>query len=230
MQETKLGKYSVIYSNSTEYHSLKREIWGQDIYHFESDNEEPFIVDIGAHIGISILYFKSIYPKSRILAFEPNPVTFEILKQNIFNNGLEDITVVNKAVWIQNGKKEFYIDSSEDQWHSNSSFLEKSWSGKEETKKITVETTRLDEYIDGDIDLLKMDTEGMEYPILNAHKKVLSKVKNIVLEYHPRRESKPIELVNLLDQYFEMDILSDGKILKKLINNKLLTIKGKQSM
>ena len=33
-------------------------------------------------IGLSIFYFKSIYPDSTILGFEPNPENFEILKKN----------------------------------------------------------------------------------------------------------------------------------------------------
>src|SRR5215467_10621072 len=32
------------------------------IYHFESENQTPFIIDGGSNVGISILYFKRLYP------------------------------------------------------------------------------------------------------------------------------------------------------------------------
>lgn len=228
MEETKLGKYSIKYINSIEYHSIKREIWTQNSYYFESKKENPLIIDIGSHIGISVLYFKSLFPNSKILAFEPNPITFKLLEESIESNGIQDVEVINKAVWKEDGIKKFYIDGKENSWHSNSSFLESSWTGKEITKEISVQTTRLDEYITEDIDMLKIDTEGSELSILNAHKRFLSKIENIVVEYHPTKNYKVNDLLNILKQYFELEILHNGKPEKHISSGKLLTIKGKK--
>ncbi|MDX9738967.1 MAG: FkbM family methyltransferase [Candidatus Dojkabacteria bacterium] len=230
MEETKLGKYSIKYTNSIEYHSIKREIWTQNSYYFESKKENPLIIDIGSHIGISVFYFKSLYPNSKILAFEPNPITFKLLEENIESNGIEDVQIINKAVWKENGRKKFYIDGKENSWHSNSSFLESSWTGKEITKEISVQTTRLDEYIAEDIDMLKIDTEGSELSILKAHKKYLDRIQNIVVEYHPSRDFKIEDLLNILKPYFDLEILHDGKLQKHISDVKLLTIKGKKRM
>ena len=71
MESTKLGKYKIVYTNSKEYHTLKREIWGEDIYSFNSEKDSPLIIDIGAHIGISVLYFKSIYPNDIFRSLVP---------------------------------------------------------------------------------------------------------------------------------------------------------------
>ncbi|HNW23588.1 MAG TPA: FkbM family methyltransferase [Candidatus Dojkabacteria bacterium] len=230
MESTKLGKYTVLYPNKKEYHTLKREIWNQEIYYFKTDTNCPYIVDIGSHIGISIIYFKALYPNCKILAFEPNPISFEILKENIFNNGLEDIQLINKAISSDSPLKDFYIDNSKQNWESNSSFLKNSWSGKESTKSIKVECTRLDEYIKDiqKIDMLKIDTEGSEYEILNSHKNILNKVKNISVEYHPVKNSKIEKILIVLREYFDIKIFFEGEEIKNMVNDKLLTIKGEK--
>jgi len=230
MESTKLGKYTILYPNKKEYHTLKREIWNQEIYYFETDTNCPYIVDIGSHIGISILYFKALYPNCKILAFEPNPISFGILKENVFNNGLEDIQLINKAISSDSSLKDFYIDNSKQNWESNSSFLKNSWSGKESTKSIKVECTRLDEYIKDieNIDMLKIDTEGSEYEILNSHKNILNKVKNISVEYHPVKNSKIEKILIVLREYFDIKIFFEGEEIKNMVNDKLLTIKGEK--
>jgi FkbM family methyltransferase len=229
METTTLGKYSVNYPNSTEYHSLKREIWTQNTYFFETDLDSPFIVDIGAHIGISVLYFKSIYPASRILAFEPNPLSFKILSENIYNNGLEDIVLVQEAISNTKGTKDFHIDNSQSNWHSNSSFLKGGWTGKEDTKCIKVKTTTLEEYANEDIDMLKIDIEGNKLQILKSIK-ILPRVKNIAVEYHPVKGSKVKNILDILNRYFDIQILEEGKEIKRSVEKKLLTIKGKKRM
>ena len=93
MNSTRLGKFNITFINEKEYHTIKREIWGKEIYYFKSPNISPFIIDIGAHIGISVLYFKQLYPNSNILAFEPNPISFDIL-QNQYRYNLQDWTAM----------------------------------------------------------------------------------------------------------------------------------------
>jgi FkbM family methyltransferase len=43
----------------------------------------PVIIDCGGNIGLSVLYFKYLFPNSVITVFEPSPPVFEILKENI---------------------------------------------------------------------------------------------------------------------------------------------------
>lgn len=230
MQTTKLGKYLVSFPNSKEYHKLKKEIWGEEIYHFESSNPSPFIIDIGSHIGISVLYFKNLYPNSSILAFEPNPISFQFLEENVTQNALENVTLINEGVSSNIGERILYIDNTDSQWNSNSSFLQNSWNGKENTKKITVKSTRLDRYLENIncIDMLKIDTEGSELEILTSHKKFLRLVENISLEYHPSRGKKFKSIINILQEYFDLQIFDEGKLIKSPSKERLLTIHGKK--
>lgn len=228
MEETKIGKYKILYSNSKEFHILKREIWGEDIYFFDSNISNPYIIDIGSHIGISALYFKSIYPNSKIVCFEPNPNSFKILEENIYLNDLKDISLHNIAIWKHKGRKNLYIDSEDTGWDSNSSFIENGWTGKEKTKTVSVNTDLLKIYVDREIDMLKVDTEGSEISILKSNLEILHRVKNIAIEYHPSKENKLKELLSILNRYFLIEIYSEGKLLKKPIEGILLTVKGKK--
>jgi len=73
-----------------------KEIFEQQIYRFRSNNQRPFIIDGGANIGLSILYFKKIYPLSQIVAFEPDEKIFSVLQRNIQKSGDGDIGNLNE--------------------------------------------------------------------------------------------------------------------------------------
>ncbi|RZL32363.1 MAG: FkbM family methyltransferase, partial [Pedobacter sp.] len=59
-----------------------------------NDNPEFFIVDAGANIGTTLLYFKAFYPNATIIAIEPDKNNFRQLKLNIEQNKLENIKVL----------------------------------------------------------------------------------------------------------------------------------------
>ncbi len=63
------------------------EIFGQRIYQFASPNPVPYIIDGGANIGLSALYFKRLFPQSRVVAFEPDPAIYQLLQCNMSRQG-----------------------------------------------------------------------------------------------------------------------------------------------
>jgi hypothetical protein len=77
-----------------------KEMFVDETYRFESESGRPIIYDCGANIGISILYFKRIYPHSKIKAFEADPTISKILKINLQKNNINDVEVIEKAVWV----------------------------------------------------------------------------------------------------------------------------------
>ena len=83
-----------------------KEIFAEEYYRFETASQIPVIFDCGANVGTSCAFFKKIYPKSRILAFEPNPKIESYLKANIKNNSLNSIEVINKAVSVNTNRVE----------------------------------------------------------------------------------------------------------------------------
>jgi FkbM family methyltransferase len=54
-----------------------------DIYdQILASGRQPLIVDCGSNIGASVLWFSTRYPKAHILAIEPAPDNFALLRQN----------------------------------------------------------------------------------------------------------------------------------------------------
>jgi predicted O-methyltransferase YrrM len=61
------------------------EVFALDAYELPFKKPVRTIVDAGAHIGSSALWFASRYPNARIIAIEPHPATFTFLHENIKN-------------------------------------------------------------------------------------------------------------------------------------------------
>lgn len=179
-----------------------KEIYIEEIYKFDFENQTPTILDCGANIGLSCLYFKSLFPNAMIKAFEADPEIAKTLKLNLERNHVNDIEIINKAVWIHNQGIEFSIDGA-DGGSINSS-----------ENKIKVASIQLKEYLKtiDEISLLKIDIEGAEYDVLKDCSNELNHVRNIFIEYHSwnSTEQKLSEILDILEnngfRYYIEDI------------------------
>ncbi len=224
--QSKISKYSVKYFNKKEFHSLKKEIFTNNCYYFETENSKPLIIDVGAYIGISTLYFKHIYPNSKVVAFEPTLLAFNKLKENMFDNDVRNIELHNSAISYKN-ERSMFIDNTDMNRYSVASFIKNGWNRKVKSKQIGVKTEKLDKYIKAPVDLLKLDVEGSEWDILSNIVPYFKDIKNIILEYHPTKNHNIDKFVNLLQKDYKVKIFKDGKEIKRKIpKNKLLTVKA----
>jgi FkbM family methyltransferase len=57
------------------------------LYENLSKDRVPLILDLGANAGYSALYFHLTWPKARIVAIEPDPDNFALLKKNVAGVG-----------------------------------------------------------------------------------------------------------------------------------------------
>jgi len=152
------------------------EIFEKEIYKFEPKAKRPFIIDCGANIGLQIVYFKRRFPDVEILAFEPDPVIFQKLQENVRSIGAEVNTICVKACLTSTaGEVKFYPDGADGGTMSYKN---------SHVKAITVPAVRLDTYITKTVDFLKMDIEGAEYEVLNSIAHKLHLVERIFVEYH----------------------------------------------
>lgn len=62
---------------------------------------KALILDLGANIGLSTLYFSKVFPEARILAIEPSPNNFSLLRANL--DGRERVQCVEAAVAANDG-------------------------------------------------------------------------------------------------------------------------------
>jgi len=73
------------------------QIWIRHEYEQELPRQCDVIIDAGANIGLSVLWFKAQYPCARIIAIEPDPSNCERLRQNC--EGLDNIIIIQGALW-----------------------------------------------------------------------------------------------------------------------------------
>ncbi len=201
---SKIQGYEIRYTNKEEFNILKDEIFNKEIYNVTINPgvTSPTIFDLGAHIGLSVLYFKIKYPNSRIVAFEPNSNIFPILQENIECNDLTNVELHNIALGSKNEIRTFYIDSSGIDAFSTGSFNKDAWNGEQKSTPISVKCEQLSKYITEGIDILKMDIEGAETEVLkeliDADK--LKYIKNILIEYHPINGGNSKNIISLLNE------------------------------
>lgn len=143
---------------------------------FNTDKENPVILDCGANVGISVLNYKRQFPGALITAFEPDPNIFKVLRSNLAKNGASDVKVVEAAVWTHNGEISFFCEGAD-----GSRIV----SGENRLGKETVvRTVDFTDFITGPVDLIKMDIEGAEFDVIPHIADKLRMVSNIVIECH----------------------------------------------
>ena len=142
--------------------------------------EPTMILDLGSHIGASVLFWRERFPEARIVAVEPDPVTFRRLRRNV--GGLPGVELRNLAVCQEDGLVRFY--PAPQSWIS-------SLSG--EGKPVTVEGRSFRSLVAeiGEVDVLKVDIEGAERYILDDW--ALQRVGAIIGEYHDSGDTKERE-------------------------------------
>jgi FkbM family methyltransferase len=179
--ENKMG-FHISYFDRSTLNYLYREVFARQHYYFRAQTQSPVILDCGANIGMASLYFKWLYPGSHVIAFEPDPATFRLLKENIARNKL-DIGAQNFALWDENSEVDFFIDGGEP-----GALLMSTSNARVEGRCIRVPTRKLSDFIEGPIDFLKMDVEGAEHRILNdlVHSGKIRLIAQMVIEYHHR--------------------------------------------
>lgn len=163
--------------DSASFLSAYRQIFEQDLYSFRPQVSHPLIIDCGANIGLAVIYWKRQYPAARIVAFEPDPNVFEALAWNCKQLEIEDVQLLNKAVWNQEGELSFCPDGA-DAGHLAYQDLNAAQSSMQ------VGTLRLRDYLNEEIDLLKLDIEGAEIEVLRDCQDLLHNVNHLFVEYH----------------------------------------------
>jgi FkbM family methyltransferase len=178
-----LGKTISVYGRIGFLDAVK-EIFFQEIYKINL-TQEPFIIDCGANIGLSVIYFKHHYPKARIIAFEPDARNYNLLKQNVSAFGLSEVELRNEAIWIENTELSFSNEGT-----MSSKIIEKG--------DYKIRGIRLKDLLINPVDLLKIDIEGAEYEVVKDIQSQLHLVKNLFIEYHGKFYQNK-QLLEILD-------------------------------
>lgn len=201
-------------TNERELRGLAKEIFQEHHYYFETEVDHPVVLDLGAHIGLTCLYFKKLYPGARITAVEPLPQNLALLQQNLDQNHVGGINLIKAAVAEHTGYQDFYFDQSKDQWFSTAGFTDKAWNQTQTSATIQVTTVTLASLLTQPIDLVKMDIEGSEIDVLLHTTEELKQIKHLIMEFHPSNRKYLNALISHLAMY-NLKLIDDPKDVKK---------------
>lgn len=162
--------------DAASFLSAWREIFLRGIYRFECSNSVPVIVDMGANIGLSVIFLKHLFPDAELIAYEADPYIFHFLKENVSRNVSGELTLHQLAIWDNNSSLLFRSDHAD-----GGSVVNRNGEGTVEVRGIDIREV-LESY--ERIDFLKMDIEGAERKVIPAAGRLLSRVKRIFVEYH----------------------------------------------
>lgn len=148
------------------------------------------IIDIGAQIGTFSI--EAATRAGKVYSYEPEPENYMLLSRNIELNGMEGkIIPFRQIVWSQPLKK-MSLNYADDNTGGHSAFTKKNKSTyqKNHSHRFEAPATTLARILDNNkikvCDLMKIDVEGSEYPILyNTPLNHLKRIKRLFVEYHP---------------------------------------------
>jgi FkbM family methyltransferase len=141
------------------------------------------VIDVGASFGPFSIDMARRFPRSRVLAFEPLPSGYSLLRENIALNAITNIETFPLAVEAQQGRSRLFTSRPNPLLYGTVA------RDGRDTRSIEVEATSLNAILSKHgidrCDLLKIDCEGAEYAILfGTDPLALAKVEHIALEYH----------------------------------------------
>jgi FkbM family methyltransferase len=138
-------------------------------------DESPTIFDVGANIGDWAQHALNIWPDAQVSCFEPNPFSLEALSMK------RNVKIYDVGLSTEKGDATLYSGKSPD---LTASLYHRGISHN--PGKMKIKTDRLDNYIDGKVDLLKIDVEGGEYNVMIGAGNFLNPydIKNIFWEFN----------------------------------------------
>jgi FkbM family methyltransferase len=158
------------------------------------------VVFAGAHIGAVLIPLTRISGTRSIVAYEPSPRNFRLLRMNLGLNDIAGVNIINAALGDRAGEIQF-TENSINTGNSRVALAD---------GEITVSLDTLDRTIPEDwssIDLIVMDTEGSEVAVMRGAQMSLAKTKSLYVEFSPEqlREqgSSAIEFVETVEKYFK---------------------------
>jgi len=177
------------------------------------------VLDIGAYVGIYSLWVSKLIDDGFVVAFEPNPLAFRWLINNIKLNNATNIKALPYALGDDIGKQKFYIAGENVEASSLIvNHIVNNPSGKYLIAgEYVVPVVTLDYIINRSmkiigksinyIDLAKIDVEGYEMKVLKGAEETLQKglISKFVIEVHIDQVNTKELIKYLSDKGFVLD-------------------------
>jgi FkbM family methyltransferase len=179
--ESKEFQHPIYLRNNTSDIPTFYQICYELDYELDYDESPKIILDCGANIGLSTIFFKNKFPNSKIIAIEPEESNYQMLLRNTCK--YEGVNTLKRGIWNKNTNL-IVEDIGLGCW----GFVVKEVENENDN---TIKSISIDEIIKKNnikyIDLLKIDIEGSEKELFELNTdKWLPYVKNIIIELHDR--------------------------------------------
>lgn len=169
------------------------------------DGPPAVIVDIGANVGATAVYFRAAYPAARIYCYEPSPENFVWLSAN--TRALAGVEAYPYGLLDRDTECELY--SGESQCAQHSIIPNAGTSSRSEKVRLRNAADEMQERGISEISLLKIDTEGCELPILRSMLPVVRRIDSIAIEYHSEEDRRAIDAL-LAERFLLLHAASEG--------------------
>jgi len=142
------------------------------------------VLDVGANIGYyTLLLARAVGERGRVFAFEPVLSNLKLLETNVELNGYQNVVLVSKAVTSRSGHAQLFL--SHFCCGNHTLFVP-----EENSPSVLVETVSLDDFFRdfrGEVDLVKIDTEGAEGQVLRGMDSLLraNRRMKVITEFWP---------------------------------------------
>lgn len=155
------------------------------------------VFDIGANVGAHTLRFARIVgAEGKVVAFEPTDFAYRKLAKNVSLNSFDQVTTVQLALADENSRqREIRVRAS---WRTD---------GRLTDITSVVDFVQLDDWCDensvGHVDLIKIDVDGNEFPIIYGGMKTI-------------RRSLPVILMEVVSPHFDNDTTNPFVLLQEI--------------
>lgn len=153
-------------------------------YDFPCQSDVQTIVDGGANVGLTSLFFAQRFPEARIIAIEPEASNVAQLRRNVA--GVARISPIRAALAAADGSVDL-VDTGDGHWGF------RTWSGDGSDRADIVESvpafsvpSLMRTHGLESIDILKIDIEGAEKEILDSCDDWICQIGVLIVELHER--------------------------------------------
>ena len=178
------------------------EVFGANLYNLPGDfGPAPVAVDIGGHVGTFTVALCEAYPAARCFSFEPAPDTFSFLDNNVRQNGLSQrVQTAMCAVGGHAGTATMDVAGPAASGHRS---ILSSPPGSAATVDVPVRAfADVVRAVGEPIDIMKMDCEGSEYPIVEETSAAdWRDIRRVVMEYHPGSYDRLVALAQRMRSF-----------------------------
>ena len=182
--------------NPYDYATFEEVLLRED-YNVDFGFEPRTIIDGGANIGLTSLYFASKYPDAKIVSVEPDKENFLLLEKN--TKPYQGISPLNAGIWNRKANLEI-VDGG----LGNNSFTVKE---VKDDSRTSINALSITDIIDlqqwKNADVVKLDIEGSEKNVFESgYEQWLPNIKVLIIELHDRMMSGCTEAVfNAISKY-----------------------------